>query len=92
MAIEIRNLLAHEFLTRFRVEYAIGEEAIDKAAAFLDDSHAFIGDVQRRLDDEAGLRLLEKGIEQPYLDDEEMNDLTEAIQRWVEAGAPPEGE
>jgi hypothetical protein len=91
-AIEIRNVLAHEFLTRFRVEYAIREEAIDMAIAFLDASYAFIGDVQRRLDEEADRRLLEKGIEQPYLDDEEMNDLMEDIKRWAETDPLAEGE
>lgn len=91
-AIEIRNVLAHDFLTRFRIELAIREEAIDMAVAFLDASHAFVTDVQRRLDEEAERRLLEKGIRQPYLDDEEMNDLMEDINRWVEAdGTPDEG-
>lgn len=87
-ALDIRNILAHEFLTRFRVEYAVREEALGMATAFLDLSEIFISDVQRRLDEVAEARLLERGIEKPYLGDEEMNDLVDVLRRWAESDPP----
>jgi|SRR5690349_20641459 len=89
-ALGIRNVLAHEFLTRFRVEYAIREEAIGMATAFLELSEIFISDVQRRLDEVAEARLLAQGIEEPYLDDEEMDGLMNSLRRWAEDDAPDE--
>ena len=91
-ALDIRNILAHEFLTRFRVEYAVREEAIGMATAFLDLSKIFISDVQSRLDEVAEARLLDQGIEEPYLDDEEMNDLVNSLRRWAEDDAPGQAE
>lgn len=58
------------------------------ATAFLDLSETFISDVQRRLDEVAEARLLERGIEKPYLDDEEMNDLVDVLRRWAEGEQP----
>jgi hypothetical protein len=87
-ALDIRNILAHEFLTRFRVEYAVREEAVGMAVGFLDASNAFITDVQLRLDEAAEKRLLEKGIANPPLDDDELNDLMEDIRRWTEEDLP----
>lgn len=91
-ALDIRNILAHEFLTRFRAEYAVREEALGMATAFLDVSQVFIADVQQRLDAVAENWLLEEGIEKPYLDDEELSDLMEALQEWAEGDLPDSGE
>ncbi len=89
LALEIRNLLAHEFLTRFRLEYVVREEkAVVMAKAFLDASIAFIADVQSRLDEVAEERLLERAIEAPYLDDDEMDDLMQSLKKWAEEDLP----
>ena len=88
IAIDIRNILAHDFLTRFRVEYAVRGEAVGMATAFLDLSEIFISDVQRRLDKAAEARLLEQGIEPPYLDDEGMEEIVDSLRRWSEDDAP----
>lgn len=85
-AIDIRNVLAHDFLIQFRVEHAVSEQAIRRATEFLDLSKTFISDVQRRLDEVARERLHGKGIEEPYLDDEEMDDLREDLKEWAERG------
>lgn len=81
--LEFRNRLAHDFLVRFRVEYAVREEAVGLAVAFLDGARVFMDDVQQRLDEIADERLFQRGIEEPYLDDDEMNDLMESLRCWT---------
>jgi hypothetical protein len=86
LAVSVRNRLAHDFLIRYRVEKVVNRDATAMATAFLTAANAFIGNVRARLDALADERLTAKGLEHPYLDDDEMDDLMRSIGRWSRSG------
>ena len=83
-AISVRNMLAHEFLLRYRVEKAVNDEASEMAVSGLTAMRLLFGDVQARLNAVADERLSERGIKRPYLSDEEMDELMMTLRRWAE--------
>lgn len=82
LAVDVRNKLAHDSLTTYRVDVAVrGEAAHEEARAMFRAIALFLDSVRERLEEIANDRL--EGVDD--LDDEEMKPLMESLTSWADS-------
>lgn len=83
-ALDVRNKLVHSFLTEYRIKANVDEKAVDWALSLLEASRDQFDELAEDLDEYATAQLSAKGIEKPYLDEEEMEGLRSDLEAWSE--------